>query len=377
MTKRLVLSLLIFTTISYQEHAIGAGDELIQQPNIAFACRDCTLADAEAIAREKAPINDCDIYRNGPVASFCEAVTQEILIPVTNTKYVYKFITSTTIDSLNRPVVNLFSFPLTSDQTNLMNMFFDFYEGLQAAIQNASIHDLEMSPSPSYAMHVNGSGASDGDECESHPTKFFRGINEKRAIRSELAARVTTAMSGSTAVEFTQESLLGGGGINFGTTGAGISVSVQYFEVDQIVTRGTDFNNRLAFDVNISGDATRNNLAVFNLSLNTEFTKIDGFKYYEIFGSEVDLEGVGISNCLREYFEEESEAIPEDQMPESGGSGTYNDPFTGADAFSNTNPQDLCKYNRRVKTCSTTKEGTTCTYTQVSWLNSCGQFGNN
>ncbi|SET62495.1 hypothetical protein [Thalassotalea agarivorans] len=377
MRKLTLLSLLTFAAISAQLHAIGGGDESTQKPNIAFACKDCTLTEAETIAIENAPVNDCDIYRNGSTASFCEAVRQDILIPVTNTRYVYKFVVTTTIDSQNRPVVNLFRFPLTTDQTSLMNMYFDFNEEMQAAISNASIDESEMFPEPNFTITSFSpeNGTSAGNECKNHPTQYFRGLNEKRAIRSELAARITAAINGSTAVEFTQEPLPTGGGLNLATNGAAVSVNFQYFQANQIVTRGTDFNNRLAFDVNIAGDVTSNNVAVFSLTLNKTFTKIDGLKYSELFGSDVDLAGVGISNCLRKFLEEESEEVPEDQLPPAGGSGSFNDPFTGADANTNIDPIKFCEVPRRLKTCSTLPNGSVkCTYTTFTMLTSCGFF---
>lgn len=386
MKKILLLSLLVFLAISSPTHALipggTGGNESIMLPNIAFVCENCTLSEAEAIAIKEAPINSCDIYRNGNIASYCEAIIQEILIPVTSTRQVYKFTVSVTKDSYNRSVITAFSFPfLTANQTTLTNLVFDFDDELQAAITNASLvttTTVDMSPLiPSFSNpDFNVGGGSGGGSCSSHPTEFFRGLTEKREIRSELAMRLSANIYGKTAAEFSQESLVNSIGVNFSSNGAGLQVGYEYFESNQVITYGTDFENRLAFDVQISGDVTRENMAIFSFTINEQFTKIDGLKYREIFGSSPDLRGVPISNCLRDFLKDESEKIESSQNLPDGGTGDENDPFTGGFAESIENNTQLCTYRRNLKTCSILPSGDEkCTKSVVTWNSACTAFG--
>ena len=353
-----------------------------QEPAIAFACKDCDFLAAEHIAIQEAPENTCSIYRNGPNAAYCESVSQEILIPVHDTRNTFKFTVTTSINSQNIPVVSVTSFfPLTATQNSLMNQFFDLYDDFSQAVDHANMSSDELSPAPIFTTNENpmNIGAKD-DACESHPISYFSDANSKRSARRGLASRIQESIGGSTAAEYQNEVLVSGGSLQFSAGadgfGVGIGVNVQYIEKNLIVFKGDDFENRLAFDLRLATDSA--NKVRFSLSLNKEWTKIDGFKYWEVFGSSgLDLaSGHGlVSNCLLDFFSENTE--PLDSEPTTGaGDGSFQNPFEGLGISSATNSLDFCLFTRKFKNCSTTKEGETCTKSTVSWIGRCSSVSN-
>ncbi len=153
----------------------------------AYACEDCNEINARNIAVANAPVNNCDIFRNGSIASYCEPISKEILIPVHKTKDIYKFIVTTKIDSQNRPFVSARAFPLTSNQSAIMHSYLDFNDDLINAISEASISSSELFPKPDFIMSKSAQGAGNNDSsCDSHPTAFLSSPESKRAIRKEI-----------------------------------------------------------------------------------------------------------------------------------------------------------------------------------------------
>jgi hypothetical protein len=370
--KYLLALTLLFVSVPYSMAFLFPDGN--QEPAIAFACKDCDFLAAEHIAVQQAPENTCSIYRNGPNAAYCESVSQEILIPVHNTRNTFKFTVTTSISSQNIPVVSVTSFfPLTATQSDLMNKYLDFYEDFSWAVSNASMSTAELSPTPIFTTDPTLSLAAKDDACESHPSYYFANATNASKIEQSMAARVEISLNGSTGAEYTNEALPAGGGLNLTTTGGGISINFVYVRNDLMVIRGDDYANRLAFNIHIASQPTLSNLAVFSLSLNTGFTNIDGYRYGAIFGGgELDLsEDALVSNCLLDVLNENSE--PTDDAPTvGGGDGRFSDPFTGAN-IPNSSPTEFCKYSRKLKTCVTDEDAVqTCSYSTFKWIARCG-----
>lgn len=361
-------SILLFSSLSF------AFSFDSKQEVQAYACENCNETDARNIAVANAPVNNCDIFRSGSAANYCEPISKQILVPVHKTKEIFKFIVTTQIDSQNRPNVTTRLFPMTSSQSAIMHQYLTFNDELMIAINEANISSSELFPKPDFIMSKSAQGTGGNDSaCESHPTAFFSNPENKRAIRKELGDKISDAFNGETAVDLTHERLVNGGGLSLGQGSGSINISFTYVNRKLIVFRGDDFDNRLAFNVHLGSDPLRDNQALFNLELNKGWTKIDGFKYGELFGGgDIDLSGVLVSNCLIDFLTKEGESDSE-QPSTGGGSGTLSDPFYGLDSLNNNNPLNFCKYDKIVKTCSTTESGSTqCTSSRLTWINKCG-----
>ncbi|QOL26652.1 hypothetical protein LP316_04955 [Thalassotalea sp. LPB0316] len=345
-----------------------------QQEVQAFACEDCNEIAARSIAVANAPSNSCNIFRNGRSASYCEPIAKQILIPVHKTRDIFKFIVTTQIDAQNRPYVTARSFPITPNQSEVMHQYLEFNDDLMVAISEANISSSELFPKPDFVMSKSAQGTGSNDStCDSHPTAFLSSPENQQAISSDIGNKLSTAFRGNTAADLTHERLTSGGGISLGQGAAGIDISFSYLNRNLLVFRGDDFDNRLAFNVHLGSDPLRDNHVVFSLELNKGWTKIDGFKYGELFGGgAIDLSGVLVSNCLIDFLTKEGDSGNEPPTT-GGGTGSLSDPFYGFDALNNNDPLNFCRYNKTVKTCSTTEDGnTSCTSSRITWINKCG-----
>jgi adhesin HecA-like repeat protein len=393
MKRSLLLSFLVFLAVSSSAHAMifpggpggdegpgggpGGGEDVVRLTDIAFPCENCTFIEAQAIAIKEAPFNSCDIWRNGSSATYCEAVMQDILIPVTSTKHVYRFIVSVTIDSQNRNEVRAFEFPfLSSNQTTLTNMFFDLNDELDFALANASIDTSigngEMYPVRAYSIPDSFNTGGSVGNCSAHPTQWFREAQQRQEISDELTIKILPHISGQTQVELTHDKLLNSGGVNLSQGGAGVQIGFKYFEKDQVITYGEYPHNTLAFKVQFAGDISRPNTLLFNFILDKRFTRIDGFTFGDLF-VDGDLVGASMSDCLRDFLKDETESLPQEQRLPDGGSGTVDDPFTGANADNSDSPTMICRYKKSIRVCSTTEEDqvTTCMYYTIKWQDIC------
>ncbi|GAC27434.1 hypothetical protein [Brumicola pallidula] len=368
----LPIVLLIMSTSSVI--AFPSLDESAREPTAAFACKDCDLNAAKNIAIQNAPKNTCSIYQNSQNSTFCESITQTILVPVHNTENVFKFDVTTSIDSRNRPRVSVTSLmPLSTIESALMTKYIDFYKDFASAVNSASITSAELSPIPAYSLSNSAPYSSSGsNDCSSHPVSYFKGLNEKRDIRTELASRVTASIGGVTAVQYENEALVNSASVDVHVTGGGVSIGLQYVKNDLVITRGTSFENRLAFTANVYSDSTRGR-TLFSLSLNPALTKIDGFKYSEIFGGgNIDMSDVAVTDCLREFLQD-GEPVSPSTLP-GGGDGTFDDPFVGPD-IPDGGRLDWCGYRTSIRTCIEQPDGgQICTVSTYSFIAPCGRL---
>jgi hypothetical protein len=343
---------------------------------VAFACINCDFNAAEHIAIQNAPKNTCSIYRTPPNAAYCESVSQTILIPVHDTRNVFKFNVTTSIDSQNRPVVSVDSFfPVNTLETALMSKYLDFYEEFELAVRGASITSEELLQPAVFSTNASSpASVTENDECSSHPTHYFKNLGNKRSIRGNLADRIQLSIGGDSGAEYSNEALINSGSLDVSLTGGAVSVGMQYIENSLVVTRGDSFENRLAFDVNVFSDPTSGNNALFSLTLNTSLTKIDGFKYSELFGGgNVDLSNTIISNCLVEFLKS-GDAVS-DTPTSGGGDGTLEDPFVGIDVGNSNTLWDFCGYTETIRTCIDNPNGTqSCVESTYSFVARCGSY---
>lgn len=366
----IIMALLLISASSAMALPLPIGGS--NEPITAFACKNCSFEDAKNIAIQNAPENNCSIYENGSIATYCEPVTETILVPVHVTEDVYKFFVTTSIDSRNRPKVSVYSgFAISTIESALMTKYLDFYKDFEAAVNSASISTEELPPLPEFTSgNKSFFLSSSNDNCSSHPTKYFKGINDKREIRSNLASRITASIRGSSAAEYENEPLVSGLSIDMGIDGVGASISSHYVKNDLIVTRGNSFNNRLAFTVSLYTDPTKGNQPLFSLSLHRGLTKIDGFRYSEIFGGDnIDMTNVQMTNCLREFLQQ-GEQVDESTMT-GGGDGSFENPFEGGDIL-NGDDKDWCRVRTKIRTCiEQPNGGQICTVTTYNWTELC------
>lgn len=379
--KHVVIILLLGLSLVTTAHA-GFGEDNLggsllggQSKTQAYACNNCNSSEAKSIVIREAPVNNCSIYRNGRNASFCEPLSKEILIPVYKTREVFKFIVTTSINSQNRPVVNVISFPVTAAQYSVMDKFFDLYEEFEEAVSKVN-HESSLNNAfytPSYSSKLSGAEANDYLDCSNHPIWFFANDANARNIKSRLGDSLIDFMDGKTQSEVSYESLVSSGGVQVATNGAGANIGLQYFGRNLIiftnVGRTGGYTNRLAFDVNLGTDILNANKVNVVLSLNRMFSSIDGYGVNTIFGgANTDLSGGAISECLKKFLEDKGESIVEKS---GGGSGTAIDPFTGLEGLNNVDSNSYCKYKREYEICTETKDGTSCRASTVEWTARC------
>lgn len=346
-----------------------------QEPTEAFVCQRCDLLEAERIAIKNAPESTCNLYQNESNVALCEPVSKEILIPVQHTQLIFRFKVTTSIGEQDLPVVNVQTLPLTATQEVLMNQYFDFYNEFKLAVGKASISSAELSPLPIFITNaIPKSVGIKEDVCASHPAYYFSNDTNKLNIHNELADRIENSIEGMVVAEYSETLFPRESFLNISRGTDKVEVNMQYVEDEFLVFRGDDFNNRLAFSVHKTADPTVSNKVVFNFSLNKAFTKIDGFKYGEIFGGgSVDLEGVIVSNCLLNLLNENSEEDLGDTPTSGGGDGSFSDPFTGVN-IPTANPHQFCKFSRKYENCNVGPNGNQqCTSSNIKWVAPCGE----
>jgi hypothetical protein len=348
------------------------------EPVTAFACKSCSFAAAKNIAIQNAPENNCSIYQGRGNPAFCESITKTIFVPVLSTEDVFKFTVITSIGSDNRPEISVYSdLPTTAIESALMAKYFALYKDFQASVNSANISTADLPPLPEFTLgNKPFYSSSSNDDCSGHPIQYFKGKNEKTSIRTDLAAQIKVSMSGSTVAEFENEPLTNGTSIDVQITGAGASVSSQYIKNNLVLTRGDSFDNRLVFIVSLYTDPTKGNQTAFGLALHRGFTKIDGFRYSEIFGGDnVDMSDIQMSSCLREFLQGGDE-VDQSKLP-GGGEGSYKVPFEGRDIL-NGGERDWCRVITTIPTCiEQTDGGQICSETTYNWTEICSSLHKN
>lgn len=356
----------------------GFGDGLLGASSViqAYACDDCNSLEARTIALREAPRNSCNIYRNGKNATYCESISKTVLIPSNKSREVFKFIVTSSINSSNHPQTTIITFPLSAKENALMDEYFYLHDKVQSAVsqvnrelsEQVSIPIRRYSPSEfNEYQRANGN-----NECDNHPANYLSSLTFRRNTKNNLAQHITGKLSGD-AIDATYSNKLSGGGFSISRDGFGANVSYQYIENNNIAFVTTDKNNRLAFDVHVGRDPSNPDGIGIGLTLNSIFTKIDGFQFADLFNnSNSDISDASISICLRDYLEEEGQE-PDNSLESSGGSGSNTDPFwgplvDGLDVLSN-----FCEYRRKATVCRTDKTGIpTCGSTVVTFTARCG-----
>ncbi|WP_423187754.1 hypothetical protein ACO1PK_05950 [Alishewanella sp. d11] len=340
----------------------------------AYACKDCSLEQAEALARLLAPINSCDIWEKGPEATFCEPVSKEVFILSHETKDVFKFNVTTTINSQNTPTISVWNMPVLAFELDLSHDYFTLYAELENAVIAAQdklmmIQPSEVSTHSNFAYHSMGSVTQ--DSCENHPTHFFKSVSNQRAIISELVGHVASEIGNSTWAEFTYERFVGGGSIGLSKGSGSIGVSLQFHQNNMAITKKYGPGNYLSFQVFALTNVATSNSLMLDLRLNKSFSKIDGVPLATLFANKVDLTDTVMSNCWREFLKEESEPVST-PPGNGGGSGTIDDPFLSGGSH---DAGSYCVIRRSVTTCSTDRDGDTrCVKSTVSWTDFCDLF---
>lgn len=347
-------------------------------PLEAYACDNCSITEAENLARLQAHINTCSIWENGSPATFCEPVSKHVIILSIATRTAFKFTVTTSINSQNVPVVSTSSFPLSSTEFSLTSDFFDFYADLTDAVIDAQdtldAQQIVVEGLPSLkAINVYNATLN---SCENHPSNYFKNIGNERDIKNELVNLVKERMHGATWAEFTHETFAGGGSISVSK-----GVDLHYIQNKLSVSKEYGPQNYLVFNIygqgNISSGGGSGEKIKLDLRLNKNFSRIDGFSVESLFPSGnvevVDLTDGLVSNCLRELLDQNSE--PTTTPPGANmGSGTFSDPYTGDDGTHN--PGSYCIKRSVVTTRSTTEDGVvTETTTTFSWIGMCDTFG--
>lgn len=340
----------------------------------AYACNDCSLQQAQGLARLQAPINSCDIWHNGPEATFCEPVSKEVFILSHETKDVFKFNVVTNINSQNIPTISVWSLPVLPFELDLSNDYFTLYTQLENAVIAAQDKLMMIQPGTlnTYSnFEYDFINSATQDSCENHPTHYFKSVSNERTIISELVEHVATEVGNSTWAEFTYERFVGGGSIGLSKGAASIGVSLQFHQNNMAITKNYGPGNYLSFQVFALTDVGTSNSLVLDLRLNKSFSKIDGVPLVTLFAENVDLTDTMMSNCWRNYLKEESEPVP--TSPDTGGgSGSIDDPFQGGGSHE---PGSFCIIHRSVTTCSTNIDGhTRCMKSTVSWTDLCDLF---
>lgn len=350
-----------------------------------YFCRDCNAVQARAIAIQQAPENSCSIYRNGRNASYCESTSKEILVPSIDSRAIYKFIITTSIDSRNRPQISLIGFPVTAKQRDLINNYFEFYNELTRAVslanKNMYLDSKKSFSQPHYISRAPSNSIDDSIDCSGHPTFYFSSNENARYIENNVEKSIANYFRETSFIGIKFDRLVSGLGFQIGKDSIGGNVSFQYVENDLIAFTSEDDNNRLAFDVDVrSGVGDPSGNVRVQLRYNQSWTNIDGFQASQLFGGdETDLGNqANASDCLRKLLRDKGEKNKREQEPEpDGGVGSGHDPITGSDADTNFNPVMRCRYSRDLKTCSTTKDGVkTCRYSTIKWIDSCANKPN-
>jgi len=347
-------------------------------PTQAYLCNDCDSVTAKSIAIRQAPINQCSIYRNGPIATYCEVIYEQILIPVYQSREVFKFMVSTSINSQNRQTVSVVSVPVTANEYLLLDEYFDFHERLLNGLHSAylALRDSYSGSSNASTAFTMRSSPEDSDDidCSEHPIWYFYSLANKNLTTNRAKDFVKQELSGNQ-IDATYEPVLSGGGFQISNAGGGVNLNYQFIRNSLMVSTG-DMHNRLVFNVHVSNHVGDPGTAIFTLTLNRLFTEIDGLSAAELFGgNSSDLTGYPISACLKKYLEDKAESTGDDSTDFGGGTGAFQDPFTGMDAWNTSDRGMYCKYSRKYRTCSTDEDGQTCTSTRISWVQPCGSSG--
>lgn len=347
-----------------------------------FACDDCSFSEAKQIASQNAPDNACESDGFGGGPNFCPPVSQNIIVAKFSNSSAWKFEVITNKDSNGQEFYQVYELAPSPEESDLIQDFFTLYNDFDLSAATVSHYDYSNAMESPESYPMNDVANVDGMEtCDSpHPTDYFRNVNTRSTMKTDLAGAIEQHMAGQTSVEYQSEALPNGGGFSIGKGSIGASVSLQYSERKIIVTKWYNGQNYLAFNVFLKAQfdpGSQKYLAKVALGLSKIHSKIDGIQADELLGDTgssyiSDTEGAELSPCTIEYIRKKGEKVEDTSSP--SGSGTKEDPFVGG---SNHPSWAICRETYAVQTCSTPAEGQqTCTNANITFLTACSAMNN-
>lgn len=352
----------------------------------AFACTDCTFEESKAIATREAPANYCNIWENGGTATYCEPVSQDIIVAVHSTKTFEKFTVTTSINSANQPVVTAFPALKSPEDKAAFQKYFDIVDTVASLTADIDMSSFSGESSTLNLNHdlisVSSSTAEEAGDCTQHPTHYFKNLGNERDVKMFAAKRMSVLAGEENKQVDLEYEKIEQEGVVFGFGGSEIRVEQVYVKQKLAVRVNYDeegTHNYLTFMIGAINELVwdqENKKALINLKLAPTYSRIDGINVAKLFrDGTVDLTDVPMSHCFNEFLKEEAEPLEEDRDKPGTGSGTYQDPYLGGDR---TNYQigTFCKFKLTgLQTCSITEdEDVSCTNTYVEWIGPCNTW---
>jgi hypothetical protein len=378
---KIFLKLFVVSTLLYSLNTL-ASQTLIDS----YICHYCNFTEAKALASAKRKLSNCDsVDLNRKPATpdnpmMCDVTNETVVILNPQDWLAWKFNVKAHFPQPHLTEVITSNLSMSTTELNNANIFFDFYDDFIEATNGGLLvinpATFETTQSTSYFNSKTPpkfsalTSATESASCFVASEYFGNQIGQDK-VRNFVIAEVVRAIAGRKAFKVGEDVDVTGLGFQVGGGGDGLNISWESKERPIGVTIGSG-DTKLVFDLSFQGNITASaGTYEIDLFLDRNASQIDGRSV----GNSMPNGTVNDANdtttddysCLRDILERAAEANPWGNFVGEGLESSN----VLTTIQNNSGGTSYCVRTVTPRTCSTTREGRTCTETVYHFPVSC------
>lgn len=297
-----------------------------------LACDTCGYNEAVVIARQQhippncvaAGLDEGNISL-GETTFYCPATSAILIVanPVTRTSFKFKVRTEQPYSWGSAYDIIVENLALSSSEDKALHMFYDIDEDFRQTMALRASREFE---SGSFVMagtqsNISSTSSVDDPDCSDHAANILsNGHAYRNSLEEEFTNRITSQMGLQSWKDFTSRTTVTGGGLNLGTSGAGISVTFENIQTKYYLAKYWPNGDKLIFEVQYRGERREivnkgraRSITDRYLDLVFKFdspaSRIDGTSVNRLMKPNNDFSDISISVCLSKQLDELLEEV--------------------------------------------------------------------